>query len=388
MKKILSALLLLSMVFGITAFECASTELTSARLYLQQKKIDKAKEALYKEVRKNPKADEAYFLLGNSVFGPAGQFDSMAIAFDKSLAISPKFKDNIAQSRLFYWAENFNKGAENWGRSNNAEEPEKVNEYATKAIQNFEDAIICNADSANTYKNLIVMHKIVGNVEKTFPLYDKVIELEPTPAIYADYGGTYNQIAFEHSAKFKKSKDKADSIAAKKNYTKALEILDEGSKLGAFDVSLFQELANAYIGLNRTSDALAQIKNLIDDNPNDVNYRYFYGSLLLQEGKFAQAEKSFIALLEIEPEYKDGIYQLIATYNNWARNIREEAEAKEDFENEDHLVMLEKALPLVEKYLDLDPETSIVWDIYGKILTIFGRTEEAMEAFDKADMYK
>ena len=41
MKRVIIILTLLSMVFGFTAFDCSSTELTSARLYIQQKNLKK-----------------------------------------------------------------------------------------------------------------------------------------------------------------------------------------------------------------------------------------------------------------------------------------------------------------------------------------------------------
>ena len=48
-----------------TGFECASSEMTSAKLYIQRKEYDNAKTQLLKEVAKNPNNEEAYFLLGS-----------------------------------------------------------------------------------------------------------------------------------------------------------------------------------------------------------------------------------------------------------------------------------------------------------------------------------
>ena len=42
---------------AVTGFECASTELTSAKVYIQQKNYSKAIESLQKEVAKNPLSD-------------------------------------------------------------------------------------------------------------------------------------------------------------------------------------------------------------------------------------------------------------------------------------------------------------------------------------------
>ena len=102
MKKALSILVLISMAIGLSAFACASTELTSAKLYVQQKNYDKAIEALEKEVAKNPKSDEGYYLLGY-VNGEEGNLDAMVENFDKSLAISNKFDKNISDYNQFQW---------------------------------------------------------------------------------------------------------------------------------------------------------------------------------------------------------------------------------------------------------------------------------------------
>jgi predicted Zn-dependent protease len=94
-----SKLLVLGMLFlGIMflGFQCASTELTSAKLYIQQKNWDKAIETLNTEVTKNPKSDEGYFLLG-TVYSEQDNIDKMMDSFGKSLAISNKFEKNIEE---------------------------------------------------------------------------------------------------------------------------------------------------------------------------------------------------------------------------------------------------------------------------------------------------
>ena len=60
-KLFVIAFLMLSMLF--VGYQCGSTEITSAKLYIQQKNYDKAIEVLQKEITKNPKSDEGYYLL-------------------------------------------------------------------------------------------------------------------------------------------------------------------------------------------------------------------------------------------------------------------------------------------------------------------------------------
>ena len=52
-KLFVLAFLMLSLV--LVGYQCGSTEITSAKLYIQQKNYDKAVEVLQKEITKNPK---------------------------------------------------------------------------------------------------------------------------------------------------------------------------------------------------------------------------------------------------------------------------------------------------------------------------------------------
>ena len=80
----------------LSGFQCSSTELTSARLYIQQKNYEKAINVLMSEVQKNPKSDEGWYLMGFT-YGEMGIMDSMVNAYDKSLAISNKFEKDITK---------------------------------------------------------------------------------------------------------------------------------------------------------------------------------------------------------------------------------------------------------------------------------------------------
>ena len=97
-SKLFITLILLAGL-AVTGFECASTELTSAKLYIQQKNYTRAMESLQREVEKNPQSDEGYYLLGY-VSGELGNFDTLVYAFNKSLAISKQFEKDIQEYNL------------------------------------------------------------------------------------------------------------------------------------------------------------------------------------------------------------------------------------------------------------------------------------------------
>ena len=107
-KKFLPVLVfLITLVFS--GFQCSSTELTSAKLYIQQKNYDKAIDALQKDVQKNPSSDEGYYLLG-VVLGEKERYTEMIDAYNKSLSISNKFSESINASKKYFWANLFNRG--------------------------------------------------------------------------------------------------------------------------------------------------------------------------------------------------------------------------------------------------------------------------------------
>ena len=140
-----------------SGFQCSSTELTSAKLYIQQKNYDKALSTLQKEVAKNPQSDEGWFLMGN-VFGEVGNFDSLVIAYDKSLAISKKFESEIDQSKMYYWANSFNAGVNYFQRGNKATGEDSSKILYNKSIDAFTTATKLEPDSADTYKNLAFVY--------------------------------------------------------------------------------------------------------------------------------------------------------------------------------------------------------------------------------------
>ena len=126
MKRALSIILLLSMVIGFSAFQCSSTELTSAKLYIQQNNLDKAYESLQNEVKKNPKSDEGFYLLGY-VMGEKGNITEMLENYTKSAAISNKFVNNITESKKYHWADGFNKGVQIFNKASKVGDSDTAN---------------------------------------------------------------------------------------------------------------------------------------------------------------------------------------------------------------------------------------------------------------------
>lgn len=82
-------------------------------------------------------------------------------------------------------------------------------------------------------------------------------------------------------------------------------------------------LLNAYNQAGQTEKAMQAYQQQIERNPENVTYRYNYGSLLLQSDRFDEAIEQLSKAVEIEPGNVKAQYNLGAAYSNKARQIQD-----------------------------------------------------------------
>lgn len=82
-------------------------------------------------------------------------------------------------------------------------------------------------------------------------------------------------------------------------------------------------LLNAYNQAGKTEKAMTEYQEQIEENPNNVTYRYNYGSMLLQADRFDKAVKQLKKATELEPGNVKAQYNLGAAYSNKARQIQD-----------------------------------------------------------------
>ncbi len=387
MKKALSILVVLSMVLGLSAFSCSSTELTSAKLYIQQKNYDKAKDALEKEITKNPKSDEGYYLLGY-INGEQSNLENMISNFDKSLAISNKFEKNIEDSKKYYWQENFNKGVVLFNRGTKVTDEDSSKIFFNKSIEKFENCSIIEPDSVGAYQNMFYAMINAGRAESELeaPLL-KIIELKKTPDAYVDLGKVYNNQGLVLMNSFKDTKNIDDSIKAMAIYEKEIALLEEAQKLYPEDSKILAQLSNAYVDANKLEVAMATFQKGIESDPTNEVYRYNYGVLLLGAEDFDGAAKQFQKAIDIKDEYTSAYYNLGVTYLKWGAVLQDKA-IQEDSDDLSYKEKFQMAVTPLERYLQDNPEDASIWNYLGKVYANLGQTEKSKEAFDKADLYK
>ena len=379
MKRILSLLMILSFVVGFSAFQCSSTELTSAKLYIQQDNFDKALEALKKEVEKNPKSDEGFYLLGY-VLGEKDDVKGMLENFDKSTAISDKFAVNIAESKKYHWADGFNKGVMIFNQASKVGDTDSAAVVFNNAIEKFNNAIMCQPDSADTYLNLAYAYINLGDRDAAVEPLTKVVELTKSEDSYIQLSDLYLQKGLT----LKADGNKEESM---QNFNAAIKLLEEGKAQYPENGDILLLLSNSYIAADKLDVAKDAFKEGVQREPENKFYRYNYGSLLLNAEEYQNAAEQLEIALKIDPEYENAIYNLAVTYVKWGAKTREALEQEEN-ESDEYKAKFELALPLLEKYLTIKEDEGVIWDLLGKVYANLGMSEKSKNAFEKADLYK
>lgn len=375
------ALLMLGIVFS--GYQCASTELTSAKLYIQQKNWDKALSALEKEVEKNPKSAEGYYYMG-VVYAEKDQLDKMVESFDKSLEAGPKFQNEIESYKLAEWADSFNKGVALYNRAASTQAEDSLKMFMDMAIGKFENAAMLAPDSTNSYANLVMIYLSQNEFEKAVEPLEKLIELEQDADSYYRLGFIIKTEGDELMKKFAESGNNADSVAAREKYDEAITLLEEGRSIHQNNSEIIGTLVDAYSAAGMLDEGIDAFKALAENNPDNESFIYNYGVLLLRMERFEDAVEQFEKAIQINPEYTDAKYNLGATYFNWALNLKKEAEEKEE-ESVDADKKFELAVKNLEAYSAEKPGDPKGWNALAKAYANLGMSEEANKAFEKFD---
>ncbi|GAB6283243.1 MAG: hypothetical protein STSR0008_20030 [Ignavibacterium sp.] len=374
----------LSIIFS--GYQCSSTELTSAKLYIQQKNYDKALASLQQEVQKNPQNDEANYLLG-VVYGELGNIDSMVTSFNNSLAVSKKFEKDINNSKKYHWANLFNRGVGYFNQASKNTNPDSIKILFGKSADVFEKSILIEPDSTDTYKNLAFVYMNLEQYDNAIPPLQKLIELQKEVDGYRFLGEIYYNKGNMLMSNYKSSGNEQDSLQAMDFFNKAISVLEEGRKLYPSNSDILMVLSNSYISANKIDVAINAFKSGVEQEPDNKFYRYNYGVLLLNSGEFSNAEEQFKKALEIDPNYENAIYNLAVTYVKWGGVLQKAADEK-GAEDPEIKVKFNSALPYLESYVQKVSDNPAVWEVLGQVYSYLGRLDDAQKAFDKVDQLR
>ncbi len=365
---------------GFFNFHCASPEMTSARLYIQQEQWDDALRALENEVEHNPDNAEAWYLKGQ-VLSEMGEFDRMLESFDRSLDISDEYKEAIHEIQFNNWVAFINAGIEEYNLGQ--EDPENYR----IAIELFELATKMQPDSTVAYKNWGFAHLILGELDEALVPFEETLKREDDPEIAMYVGQIYFDKGYAIWRQHASMEDMDDETRQElvDNMEEAIEYLTMAMEGLPEDPDVVATLSNAYIVLNRQEEAKEIFRQGIRTDPDNKVYHYNLGVLILEEDKYEEAVEHFTNAIEIDPEYSDAYYNLGVAYVNWGVELREKVVAERDDEDKSYLEKFEQALPNLLRVVEDRPNDVQLWETLGRLYANLDRVEEAEEAFERAD---
>ncbi len=382
-RYFISIFAIIFMCLTFSAYQCASTEITRARLYIQQKNYDKAEEVLKKEVTKNPQSEEGWYLTG-FVKHEKRDFKGMLEAFNQALKIGKKYEREINQLLKASWAENFNDGVNYFNAANRSGNPDSVKVLRQKAINAFETAIMMQPDSNDTYRNLVFVYLSAGDIEGSIEPSERWVNKVKSLESYQFITEIYYTKAEQQWNKYLTSKDPQDSVKAIELYQTTEKYATEGLQKYKNDGTLNSFLFNTYISLGKKDLALSKAKAAVEANPNDKFANYNAGTMLLEAKEYEEAVKYFRKALEIDPKYENAIYNIAACYINWGIQVREKEEEANVTERT-YKKYFEEAKNYLEQLSELAPDDYKTWERLGQVYAVLGMKEKAEAAFKKAD---
>jgi tetratricopeptide (TPR) repeat protein len=142
---------------------------------------------------------------------------------------------------------------------------------------------------------------------------------------------------------------------------KGVAIIKEGFNKYPENQSILIEMINYYLTSNQADEALKLLAVAKASDPSNISYTFAEATLYDKMGRFEDAERSYKACLEINPEFFDAAYNLGVLYFNKAVKIYEDASKitdnaayeKSKKEGDDVLLL---AVPYMQKAHDIDPK--------------------------------
>ena len=434
------ALTALAMMFLV--WSCAADpNIESARLALVQQDFEEVIRSAEAAIQANPENGDGYYYKGVAYASLASDKPAEQRVDDYERA-----RENLLEARRLYQEHDVTSNEaqnlddiiiETWGYEHN----QGVQPLSSDIISSPEDSLrlsrhhfinatTINPDSVLSFNLLAEVNYALRNNEEAEAISRKVIYEMEQGDLY-----NYYRLAF-----FLLEDDRDEE---------AIELLLEARELFPDEIEIVQEIANAYLRMGMTDEALEVVQELIERDPENPQYRLVYATQVYQmvqdlddqvrnlhdevyemsreirqkarePGADQQEIERIIAEMEEKQEYsnelidesfrfsdiaKEELHLALETdpdnpdihatlgivYQNRGalmqdkRNMTEDMEEAEEF-NRQAREYLEQSLPHYEKAAELEPDNPEHWLSLFRVYTNLGMTEEAERAQEKAEM--
>lgn len=310
----------LSVLLGsiLILWGCASQELTSAKLYIQQENWEKAEEFLIKALDTEPENPEVPYLLGDLIYGEQqGNWEKMDEMFKRAMEIDPDamitknsrpVKEYVENSREKYWVMVYNKGTNYFNQYiENRDAPQDERSiYLEKAIEQFEDALIIYSSKSQTYTILATCYLYYGDPDKAEETAKKAVRQDPED-VSANI--TTGQI-----------------MGQLNKPEMALPFLKKAVDLEPNNIVALRNLAQTYLDVGDTMNSIYTYEKAVrneTDRQTRADLHFNLGLLYMKVGDFKSAEDNFITTYDLNPNDLEallGIAQTFEEAEKWSRS--------------------------------------------------------------------
>jgi tetratricopeptide (TPR) repeat protein len=437
MKKLLRNLLSAFIFVGVLA-SCETTDplIEEAQKNIYVQNFDTALSYLDKSIENNPESGVPYYYKSLTYSQKARTIpeasdrketysnfrSSILTAREKFAGMeeAPEEAGSVDQLVLNTWGNEHNQAiayVNDDSLSATVDQPLKV------AVAHLENAVIINPDSTLSWDILAQVQSIDGNYVGAIEAVKNAMELKNPPPSddYLKLGSYYRE------------NDQA---------TEAIDILEKGINTYPDSVQLSQILADVYMQAGEREKSVQTIRDLIDRDPENAQYRIALGTQLLQattdiseqitnnydqvydigtmvrnneaeasemEPKVdsliaateelraemnelsEQAQAELIKVTELRPEDPAAFQYLGISFTNKAAALYEKRNFTDDNElaselDEQAKKELRQALTYYEQAVEIDPDNNSYWQSLGRIYLQLDMQEKAEDAMNKAGM--
>jgi len=442
MKPFLSKVSIVLVAIGFIAACGGDPNIESAKLNLNRGDYQQVLESADAALQTNPENPLGFYYRGvaYSEIGKAKPYNQReenyrdaGSSFEKSVELfTAQGKPTASEIQLMeiqrtqIWAQEYNSAVALVA----PEEGEPTQEDMARASVHLKNAIAIQSDSVQTLDVLAEVYYMMKDLDNAIVTMEMAIEKATDNDPYRYLRQNY-------------------FLSQTGQQDKALVMLNDALAKYPENIELTQEVANVYLALGRTDEALLIIRKLIDADPNNAQYRLVFGSQVYQfvmnmgddlrtanetiidktrelrmeerkqrpdanlvaqyqndiaaadadvsrltveiENYTQQAENELTKAAELDDQNPTIFNTLGIIYQNRAANLFDRRNATENIQEADRFdaearAMLERSLPYYERAAELDPENTDYWMSLFRIYTTLGMTEKALEAQEKAGL--
>lgn len=428
----------LFIIIGMMVAACAASDpnIETAKLNIKNGEFDKALEATQQAIDQNDGfSPEGYYYKADvlsrmaqrerDVAKRAPLYEEMVAAYDSAIVqykrqdVNSGF-DIIIETRVINtWADEYNAGITVAQRFDSVS-----TEQQQKGVDYLKNAFIILPDSISSLEVLAEIEYQRNNLPAAIEALEKAIELNPAPI-----ANRYFRLAL-----FYKESDNFDGV---------VNTLKTANKRYPDDIEIVQTLANTYLEVGMTDEALVVVRELINRDPSNAQYRLVYGTQIYsyaeqltdsldrnfdvifeltitkrgaKKAEATKLQKQIDDLYAINKGLQDKIleltenamveidkaYELDPSNHNTAYTIGIILQNKSalffklrdyTLDNDEAARLDEKAksilketLPFYKKAVETDPENTMYWTTLFRVYTTLGMNDKAAEAMEKAGL--